>query len=194
MRLLPVLVGVIGVVAITVVETAGVKVKTEYDRTADFSGLRSYSWLATPPYRTQISPEAQDRFLSADLIDAPLRATVDRALAAKGLKLAADGAMADCFLVYYAAFGATINANVLGEHYAYLTGWGSPQVGGTPTTALRVIEQGTIVLDMLNREKKVAIWRATATGAVDRDQTDQERQKRMTGAVSDMFKKFPPGK
>jgi len=194
MRLLPVVIGVIGVVAVSVVQTAGIKVKTEYDRTADFPALRSYSWLATPPYRTQTSPDAGDRFLSAELIDAPLRATVDRALAAKGLKPAPEGTTADCFLVYYAAFGATINANVLGEHYAYLTGWGSPQVGGTPTTALRVIEQGTVVLDMLNREKKVAIWRATATGAVDRDQTDQERQKRMTSAVSDMFKKFPPGK
>ena len=194
MRLFPAMVGVVGIVAVAVVQTAGVKVKTEYDRSANFSALRSYSWLPTPPYRTQTSPDAADRFLSAELIDAPLRATVDRALAAKGLKPAPDGTAPDCFLVYYAAFGATINANVLGEHYAYITGWGSPQVGGTPTTALRVIEQGTVVLDMLDRDKKVAIWRGTATGTVDRDQTDEQRQKRMTNAVSDMFKKFPPGK
>ena len=193
-RFLPVFLCAVVVMTVTVVQAAGVKVKTEYDRSANFSGLRSYSWLPTPPYITQISPEVGDKFLSQDVIDAPLRATVDQALAAKGLKPAADPAAADCFLVYYAAFGTTINANVLGEHYAYITGWGSPLVGATPTTALRVLEQGTVVLDMLNRDKKVAIWRATATGAVDRDQTDQQRARRLKEAVGDMFKKFPPSK
>jgi len=177
-----------------VVEAAGVKVKTEYDRSADFSALRSYAWLPTPPYRTQTTTEVEDRFLHADALDTPIRAAVDRALAGKGLKPAPDGTSPDCFLVYYAAFGAEINANVLGEHYAYITGWGSPVIGGTPTTALRVIEQGTVVLDVLNREKKVAIWRGMATGAVDRDQTDQQRVRRINGVVADMFKKFPPGR
>jgi len=180
--------------AVAVVQAAGVKVKTEYARSANLAALRSYSWLPPPPYRTQVSPEVGDRFLSAEVIDVPFRTTVDQALAGRGLKLAAEGATPDCFLVYYAAFGTTINANVLGEHYAYLTGWGSPQVGGTPTTALRVLEQGTVVLDMLDRDKKVAIWRATASGAVDRDQTDQQRVRRLKEAVADMFKKFPPGK
>lgn len=194
MRLLPAILCAAGLVAVTAVQAAGVKVKTEFDRSADFTALRSYGWLPTPPYRTQASPDFNDRFLSPETIDAPLRAAVDRALAAKGLRPAAEGTTPDCYLVYYAAFGTTINANVLGEHYAYLTGWGSPQVGGTPTTALRVLEDGTVVLDMLNRDKKVAIWRATATGAVDRDQTDQQRAKKLNGAVADMFKKFPPRK
>ena len=193
-RVLPVFLCAVGMMTVAVVQAAGVKVKTEYDRSANFSALRSYSWLPTPPYASQISPEVGDKFLSQDVIDGPLRATVDQALAAKGLKPVAEGATPDCFLVYYAAFGTTINANVLGEHYAYLTGWGSPLVGATPTTALRVLEQGTVVLDMLNRDKKVAIWRATATGAVDRDQTDQQRARRLKEAVGDMFKKFPPGK
>jgi len=193
-RVLPVLLCAVALTTTAVLEAAGVKVKTEYDRGADFAALRSYSWLPTPPYATQISPDVGDKFLSQEIIDAPLRATVDQALAAKGLKPAADAATADCFLVYYAAFGTTINANVLGEHYAYITGWGSPLVGATPTTALRVLEQGTVVLDILNRDKKVAIWRATATGAVDRDQTDQQRARRLKEAVADMFKKFPPGK
>jgi len=178
--------------AAAAVNGAGVKVKTEFDRNADFSALRSYSWLPTPPYQTQTSPDVKDRFLSPETIDAQLRATVDDALAAKGVRAAPEGATPDCFLVYYAAFGITINANVLGEHYAYITGWGSPFIGGTPTTALRVLEQGTVVIDMLNRDKKVAIWRATATGAVDRDQTDQQRTRRLKDAVADMFKKFPP--
>jgi len=194
MRRVPVLLFTVGVMALTVVQAAGVKVKTEYDRTAAFPALQSYSWLPTPPYLTQVSPEVGDRFLSADVIDTPFRASVDQALAAKGLKPAPEGATPDCFLVYYAAFGTTINANVLGEHYAYITGWGSPQVGATPTTALRVLEQGTVVLYMLDRDKKKAIWRATATGAVDRDQTGPQRAKRLKEAVADMFKKFPPDK
>jgi uncharacterized protein DUF4136 len=185
---------VVACAAGVLLDAAGLKIKTEYDRSADFSSLRSYAWLPTPTYRTQTTPEVEDRFLAAEALDGPIRNAVDRVLATKGLKPAAQGTTPDCFLVYYAAFGAEINANVLGEHYAYITGWGSPQVGGTPTTALRVLEQGTVVIDLLNRDKKVAIWRATANGAVDRDQTDQQRLRRIKDAAESMFKKFPPGR
>lgn len=177
----------------TVLDAADVKVKTEYDRSADFTAVRSYAWLPTPPYRTHVAPEADDRFLAQDTLDAPIHAAIDRALAAKGLAPATSGAP-DCFLVYYAAFGMDINASVMGENYAYITGWGSPLLGATPTTSLRVIEQGTLVLDMLNRDKKVAIWRGTATGAVDRDRTDEQRRRVLDEAAQKMFKNFPPGK
>jgi hypothetical protein len=183
----------VAVVAVAALDAAGVKVKTDYDRSADFAALRSYAWLPAPPYRTQVSPDVQDRFLARETLDAPIRAAVDRVFAAKGLKPAPEGSPADCYVVYYAAFGTQIAASILGEYYAYITGWGGP-LSPMPTQSLQVIEEGTVVVDVLNREKKVAIWRGTATGTVDRDQTDQQRLRRINEAVDKMFKKFPPGK
>lgn len=189
----PVVACLLACAIVAALEAADVKVKTDYDTSADFSALRSYVWLPTPPYRTQTSPTVKDNFVAPEVIDAPIRAAIDRQLAAKGLMLTTSD-HPDCFLVYYAAFGVDIDASVLGENYAYITGWGSPFLGATPTTSLRVIEQGTLVLDMLNRDRKVAIWRGTATGAIDRDRTDAQRKQTLDEAVEKMFKDFPPEK
>lgn len=189
---LALLAGIVYATQPRVLDAAGVKVKTEHDRTADFASLRSYGWLPTPPYTINIAPEARDDRFERDALDAPIRAAIDRVLASKRFSGAAPGAEPDFHIVYYAALGIGMNADVLGQHYAYLTGWGSPFVGATPTTALRVIEEGTLVVDILRRDRTTAIWRGTATGAVDRSRKQDERLRTIDDAVKKLFAKFPP--
>jgi hypothetical protein len=186
-RLLP---GLFAVAAIAVVHAA-VDVKTNYDRKTDFKAMRSYAWLETPPYRTEIAPDVRDPWLTKESLDAPIRAAVDRALTAKKFTPGGESA-SDFFVVYYAAFGAGMNESVIGEHYAYVTGWGTPLLGATPTQSLKVYEQGTLIVDVLQRDRKAAIWRVTATGALDRRKSTDERMKNLESAVKKMFAKFPP--
>jgi hypothetical protein len=173
-------------------DAVSMKVTTEYDRTATFASLRTYGWLPTPPYMHAVAPDARDPRLLQEALDEPIRGAVDRILAAKRLTPAAPDAPADCYVVYYVAFGVGMNSDVLGAHYGYLTGWGSPFLGATPTTSLKVIEQGTLIVDILNRDKSTAIWRGKATGAVDHLRTGDERQRTIDTAVLKMFKRFPP--
>ena len=178
--------------ATTSLDAAGVKVKTEHDRTADFTSLRVYRWLPTPPYNVGIAPEARDKRLERDALDGPIKAAIDRVLAGKRFTVSEDTSEPDFHIVYYAAVGIGMNADVLGAHYTYLTGWGSPFVGATPTTSLRVIEEGTLVVDILRRDRTTAIWRATATGAIDRGRNQQQRLGTIDEAVKKMFARFPP--
>lgn len=120
-------------------DAAGVKVKTEHDRSADFASLRSYRWLPTPPYTIGIAPEARDHRLERDALDGPIKV-----------------------------------------------------VGATPTTSLRVIEEGTLVVDVLRRDRITAIWHATATGALDRSRNQEQRLRTIDEAVKKMFAPFPP--
>jgi hypothetical protein len=186
------LASIVVAVAVAGLEAAGIKVKTEHDRNADFASLRSYAWLPTPPYVSQVAPEARDPRLAEEALDEPIRAAVDRVLAGKGFAASADAAEPDVHVVYYAAFGLGMNVSVLGEHYGYLTGWGSPLLGTTATTSVRVLEQGTLVVDILRRDGTVAIWRGTASGAVDRSRTREQRLQTIDTAVRKMFAKFPP--
>ena len=182
------------VAAVAGLAAASVKVNTEYDRSAVFGALHSYRWLPTPPYIHHVAPEARESRYSEDTLDPQIRAAVDKALASRGLAIATEPADPDCFLVYYAAFGINMNDSVLGEYYGYLTGWGSPFLGATPTTSLRVIEEGTLVVDVVTRDKKTAIWRGKATGAIDRSRTSEQRLRTIDEAVRKMFARFPPGR
>jgi hypothetical protein len=171
---------------------ADIKVKTEYDREADFASLRTYTWLPTPSYTTTMAPHAPDERFERERLDEPIRAAVDRVLIAKHLPASEPGSSPDFYIVYYAAMGVGMNTSVLGEHYAYLTGWGSPLPGTTATQSFRVIEEGTIVVDILRGDRTVAIWRGQATGAVDRTRTVEQRLRTIEEAARKLFAKFPP--
>ena len=171
---------------------ADVKVKTEHDRNADFSSLRTYTWLPTPPYTMGMAPGARDERFEREALDAPIRAAVDGVLRSKQFSVADQASEPDFYIVYYAAVGVGMNTSVLGEHYAYLTGWGSPLPGATATQSYRVVEQGTLVVDILRRDRSVAIWRGTATGAVDRTRNTEQRLRNIDAAVKKMLAKFPP--
>lgn len=171
---------------------ADIKVKTEYDKKADFASLRTYTWLPTPPYTTTLAPQARDERFERERLDEPIRAAMDRALIAKKFTIAEPESSPDFYIVYYAAMGVGMNASVLGEHYAYLTGWGSPLMGTTATQSFQVIEEGTIVVDVLRGDRTVAIWRGQATGAIDRTRTVEQRLRTIDEAVRKLFAKFPP--
>jgi hypothetical protein len=177
--------------AATLVLHADVKVTTEHDPTADFNALRTYRWLPTPQYLNQSGSESRDPRLKQEVLDEPVRAAVDRAFRSKKLRPAGSTATPDFWVVYYAALGVGMNADVLGAHYGYATGWGSQIVSATPTTASRVLDQGTLVIDVLRGDRARAIWRGTATGAVDRTKTADERRRTIDSAVEQMFAAFP---
>jgi hypothetical protein len=48
------------------------------------------------------------------------------------------------------------------------------------------------VVDILRKDRSVAIWRGSATGAVDRPRMREERLKTIDTAVKKMFAKVPP--
>jgi hypothetical protein len=185
------LVGLLCLVGNLALEGGSVTVTTEHDPTADFAALRTYRWLPTPPYLTAPSDEARDPRLGHEALDEPIRAAVDRALAEKRFKRAASTKSPDFHVLYYAAFSTGMNANVLGAHYGYRTGWGSSGLSATPTTPPRVIDEGTLVIDILRSDRAVAIWRGTATGTVDGTRTDEECRHTIDTAVKEMFAAFP---
>ena len=190
-RLGNILFSVVWLMAAITLCSADVQVSTEWDETADFSGVRTYRWLPTPLYLGAASVEARDPRLDEKALDAPIRAAVDRALKRKRLKRAASTATPDLHVVYYAAFGVGMDSTVLGAHYGYVAGWGSPILGATPTKPPQLLDEGTLVVDILRRDRARAIWRGTATGAVQRARTDQERRRTIDAVVDQMFAYFP---
>src|SRR5438105_2589547 len=120
------------------------QVKTDYDRSTDFSQYRTYSWEKV---------QTQDQ-LWVDRI----KEAVDAALAAKGWTQAPSGG--DVAIV---AIETTQNQRTLNTFYDGFGGgwrWGG---FGDATTTVDTYKVGTLVVDLFDAKNKKLIWRGSSS-------------------------------
>jgi hypothetical protein len=154
------------------------EVKTDYDRTADFSHYKTYSWGKV---------HAQNP-LWADRI----RAAVASSLAAKGWMEVESGGD-----VSIMAMEMTEDHRTLNTYYDnFGGGWGWRRWGGfgegfgTSTTTEETYRVGTLVVDLFETNTKKLIWRGSASDTLS-DKSDKNIKK-LNSDVQRMFDHFPP--
>ncbi|HXO38838.1 MAG TPA: DUF4136 domain-containing protein [Candidatus Acidoferrum sp.] len=151
------------------------QVKTDYDRSVNFSQYKTYSW---EKIKTQ-DPLWVDRIKSA----------VDADLTAKGWTQVPSGG--DISLV---AIEATKNEQTLNTFYNGFGGgwrWGGFGGFGDATTTTDTYQVGTLVLDMFDTQTKKLVWRGSASDTLS-NKTDKNI-KNLNKGVQKMLKHFPPG-
>jgi hypothetical protein len=186
-----------GVVFAGVAVAQKVEIKTNQAPNTDFNVFKTYAWLPPVPVVKNVAPDAATNpTLSEEALMPAFVSAVDRELAARGFtKAPADAA--DVQVVYFAALSVGFNQSYLGEHYGYITGWASPiPIGLAPTTNVNVYEKGTVLVDIVDRAAKKAVWRGTALTRIAQDHSLDKRIERINDAVKRMFEKYPvkPGK
>jgi Domain of unknown function (DUF4136) len=174
------------------VEAQKLEVKTNQDPKADFTSIKTYAWLPPAPMvKSTETDELRNPSLNQEVLGPHIVAAVDRQLAARGLTQT-DRDSADVHVVYFAAITVGFQQTYLGEYYGYVTGWASPLAPGyTPSTSSTVFEKGTVVVDMVHRASKRAIWRGSIVTRIDQEHTLQKRIERINDAAERLFKKFP---
>lgn len=166
-----------------------IEIEAHRDEKADFKALRTYGWLPPPPAIQNTTPELSNPNLSQEVLGPHIVAAVDRELTARGLKRLDEGEP-DVHVVYYAALTMTMNSDVLGSYYQYTTGWAIP-LGPMPTTSLRTFERGTIIVDVISKSAKKAIWRGSMATNVNQETTREKRIERINQAIKRTFERFP---
>ena len=155
------------------------EVKTDYDRTAEFSRYKTYSWGRV---HTQ-NPLWADR----------IKADVASALAAKGWTEVESGGD-----VPIMAMEMTEDHRTLNTYYDnFGGGWGWRRWGGgfgngfgTSTTTEETYKVGTLVVDLFDSSTKKLIWRGSASDTLS-DKSDKNI-KNLNSDVRRMFDHFPP--
>ena len=155
------------------------EVRTDYDRAADFSGYKTYSWGNV---RTQ-NPLLVDR----------IKAAVTSALAGKGWTEVESGGD-----VSIMAMEMTKDHQTLNTYYDnFGGGWGWRGWGGgfgdnfgTSTTTEQTYKVGTLVVDLFDTNTKKLIWRGSASDTLS-DKSDKNIKK-LDSDVRKMFEHFPP--
>ena len=154
------------------------QVKTDYDRNADFSQYKTYSWEKV---HTQ-NPLWVER----------IKGAVNSALAAKGWTEVQSGGN-----VAIMAMEMTKDHQTLNTYYDnFGGGWGWRWRGGfgsgfgESTTTEDTYKTGTLVVDLFDASTKKLIWRGSSSDTLS-DKTDKNI-KNLDKGVGKMFGHFPP--
>jgi hypothetical protein len=172
---------------------ARVKVRTEFDPTADFTTLKTFAWPSDGYGQVKMmlskddDPEALRKRFEPTLI-----AAAEQSLVAKGMVKAAAGQAPDFLVAYFALISVNTEAQTVGQFLPSTVAWGVPPFLAT-TSSLKIYEQGSLVIDVWTPDKK-PMWRGVAQAEMHREKPQAEREKRVRGVITDILKQFPPKK
>jgi hypothetical protein len=164
----------VGIVFLLVTVSFAQEVKTDYDRSANFSQYKTYSWEKV---------QTQDPLWVSRIKEA-----VNAALTAKGLTPMESGG--DIAIV---AMETTQNQRTLNTFYdGFGGGWRWRGLGGfgNATTTVENYKVGTLVVDLFDANTKNVIWRGSSSDTLS-DKSDKNI-KNLDKGVQKMFDHFPP--
>jgi len=150
---------------------SSLKVATDYDRSANFTSYKTYSWRDGTKLTNPLNAE---RLVTA----------VDNELKAKGLSRVESGG--DLTVTYHASGEKSVDVQTFqtGGVYGCWGGCGSTSTTVTPVTI------GTIIVDLVDTKSNKMLWRGTASDAVS--DKPGENAAKINEGVARMFKEYPP--
>ena len=184
--------GMVGILLL--VGCNAVEVRTTYQPAAKFDKLTTYQWAAGTG-----APSSDPRIDNSEL-DPQVRSAVDSELRQKGYRKTNDG-QSDFVVTYHAGIESKVVVQSIGPYGGrpgvggYYRGRGGVVIGpgDLPTqTYATEYEQGTLILDVIDRPSGKPIWRGTAQAAVSSSLGAQKRKDRVRDAIHRMLEEFPP--
>ena len=172
-----------------VLVAARIEITVHHDPYASFAAIASYTWLPSPPPATDVAPGTmRDPLTVQRELEPVIVGAVDAQLQQRGIQKRDTGA--DVQVVYYLSHGTSVNAATLGSYYAYAADfYVYVPPGGGQTTSVRVIEEGSLVIDVVDDAR--AIWRGTARARINRENDDGRRHRLIRDAVRKLFDRWP---
>jgi len=175
-------------VALALAGCASYKVSSDYDPAVDFSQYGTYTWLPRPDPTEDTKQSARVDGLLLQRIE---RAT-DDALAAKGMRRVEDRADADLLVTEHISVDQKLRVDTTTYGYGYGR-WGY-YGAGYQDTYVDQYEEGTLILDFIDAERKELVWRGKAQSRLRDQSTPQEREERVREAVNAILDRYPPSK
>lgn len=166
---------------------SGIVVDSDYDPSADFTQLRTWSWL--PDAGKSDAPR-----LDSGLLDSRIRAAVKSELDTKGYTLATSRTP-DFQVTYHVSVEGKLDVNTVYRDYPrggygrvghHRGGWGYAE------TSVREYDEGTLLLDILQSGSGALLWRGSAVATVREESSPENRTKRINAAVKKILERFPP--
>jgi hypothetical protein len=170
---------------------AGIKIKTQEDKTFNFAGLKTYAWKLEGASQIKILQNTDENPEQIRAVLEPVVvAAVDQELAKKGFTKATSGTP-DLYVDYYALMGPNISSQYQGQFVGAIPEWGLPDFVMS-TTSYKAYEQGSLIIDVISAKQQQIVWRAIGEAEMDRQRSQAKRAQIVSDAIVAMLKKFPP--
>ena len=173
--------------AILVLGCSGLQVSQDYDPKADFSGLGTFAW------KSEDQPRTGDIRVDNPLLDARIRAAVERALTDRGFRKVAGGA--PDFAVSYAF---QIRRKIDSERVRTSIGFGSGGggsfggVGVSTGGGVSEYDEGMLVIDLTKPDDSHLLWRGTGTRRISQRSNPEQITAEVDETVDKILSQFPP--
>ncbi len=174
-----------------VVLAGGIKVKTQYDKEFKFDGPKTYAWHPDGVGDVKVLEADVNVADIKSRLDPMVVQAVDAGMKQRGFTK--DSANPTYHLYYYVLIGPQTEAQQIGQFLPAVPFWGIPPIP-MATQSLKYYENGSLVLDVASVALKSAVWRGIASAEIQRANTDAQRRQRITEAIGEMLKQFPPKK
>jgi hypothetical protein len=154
------------------------QVSYDYDRTADFSKFKTWSLK-------------DDGSISNPLILRRFENAVNDEMTRRGITRNNDNP--DIWVAAHTRMSTQTQIQTFDSGWGYGWGWrGGYGGGGMSTSTVQQIPVGTLIVDIVDAQRKELVWRGTATDTLSPTSSPEEKDKKLSEAISKMFANFPP--
>jgi hypothetical protein len=157
---------------------ATTQVSQDYDSSADFSRYKTFAWLKGS------QEKSGDTWIDSPLIDARVRAAVEKTLASGGYKKI-SGDSADFYVVYDLSMEKMYNMQPM-RGYISIGGIGISSSGATE------YEEGLLVINIDDAKTRKTVWRGWTTCRLKEHLTPERTTETINKAVEKILAQFPP--
>ncbi|MEZ4855760.1 MAG: DUF4136 domain-containing protein [Gelidibacter sp.] len=157
---------------------SSVRVASDYDKSVDFSHLKTFAFYKTGIDKAEISDLDKRRILRA----------IESELLAKGYTKSENP---DMLVSIFTKSRQEVNVynNGYGP-YGYGWGW-SPYYWNSGYNSVSTSTEGTLYIDLIDANKKELVWQGMGTGYLS--QNMNKKEERIKEFVSKIMEKYPPG-
>ncbi|MDE2234226.1 MAG: DUF4136 domain-containing protein [Gammaproteobacteria bacterium] len=162
------------------------RVYVEQDSNAKFSGLHSFAWVSPPIGK--IKNPILDSQIFADRVQQAVVAN----LTSRGFSQADSQQDADFIVTYHIVSKTQLQSS--GPSFSFGFFGVSPNTFGSVAVPVgsnvQTVEQGTLMLDIINRRDQHLLWRGWTNETVNQDNYSAQAISKTVNAI---LAKFPPG-
>ena len=166
---------------------SGIQVSQDYDLKADFSRLQTFAWKSNSQVNTG------DVRVDNPLLDARIRAAVERTLTAKGFRKVPIGD-ADFTVSYVFQIRRKIASDSVRTNIGFGSGSGG-RVGGVSVSSsggVRETDEGMLIIDLTGHGGSHLLWRGTGIRLISGRSNPNQITAEVHETVEEILAQFPP--
>ena len=164
------------------------KSNPDYDSSVDFASYTTYAWSDKTDEQTTKSR------LDSPLLHQQVRESIESELNAKGLKKTPTGS-ADVLLAYHLSVATSSQpAGRVSLGIGRFSGGSSVGLSVGVPVGGRVVEEGTLAIDMIDSKTNSVVWRGFASRKLaSQSPSPEQAEAKVDEVVKEILAKYPPG-